>query len=62
MSNALEYRQRAVEQRLAADSSMLRMVRLKHLNAARRWNFLAEEIERCERGMLNQAGQPQIFR
>lgn len=62
MSNAPEYRQRAIEQRRAADSTILHMVRLKHLHAAERWDFLAEEIERCERGMLNLANQQQIFR
>ncbi len=63
MSNALEYRQRAIEQRRAADSTMLHMVRLKHLSAAERWDYLAEEVERCERGMLNFADQRQeIFR
>jgi len=63
MSNALEYRQRAIEQRRAADSTMLQMVRLKHLSAAERWDYLAEQIEWCERGMLNLTNQgQQIFR
>lgn len=53
MSDAFEYRQRAAQQRNAADSCNLPMVRDKFERAAERWEFLAEEIERCERGLLN---------
>jgi len=53
MSDAPEYRERAVEQRKAAQACNLPMVREKLIRAAERWDFLAEEIERCERGLLN---------
>ncbi|MCB2073832.1 MAG: hypothetical protein H6917_18730 [Novosphingobium sp.] len=46
MAHPREYRQRAEEQRQAAASSDLRMVRLMHKKAADRWENLAEEFER----------------
>ena len=43
-----EYLERAFEQRQAADASDLPMVKLKHYEAAERWEKLAAEAERTE--------------
>ena len=62
MGAATDYRQFATEQRNAAETAPLPMVRLKHLSAAERWECLAEQIERCERGMLNLSdGAQELF-
>ena len=61
MTDAIEYRMRATEQRKAAETTSLPMVREKFRLAAERWDFLAEEIERCERGMLNWPGGQASF-
>ncbi len=46
MSNAAEYRDFAEQQREAAQTSALPLVRIRHLEAAQRWDRLAEETER----------------
>jgi hypothetical protein len=56
MSQAAEYRQLATQQRHAAAASNLPRVRSLYEQAAERWDYLAEEIERCERGLLNMIG------
>jgi hypothetical protein len=48
MDSPVEYRRRADQQRMAATSARLPMVRLMHKKAADRWEHLASEIERTE--------------
>lgn len=48
MAFALEYREFAMQQLNAAHAAALPMVRQRHLQAAERWQQLAEEHERFE--------------
>lgn len=48
MAFALEYREYADQQLKAAHSAALPLVRQRHLQAAERWQQLAEEHERFE--------------
>jgi hypothetical protein len=48
MGMALDYRMLAQDHRRQADATPLRMVRLKHLSAAEKFEILAAEVERFE--------------
>ena len=48
MACANEYRDFAAQQRQEAEACALPLARQRHLNAARRWESLAEETERFE--------------
>jgi len=48
MGVAFDYRKLAEDERRAADETTLLMVRLKHLNAAERWEAMAADLERCD--------------
>lgn len=48
MACSSEYRENAAQQREAAASTDLPMVKLRLLEAAERWDQLADEVERYE--------------
>ncbi len=48
MACSVEYRDLAAQQRSEAEAAQLPQVRSRHLDAAKRWEILAEELERFE--------------
>ena len=61
MSNATEYRDFAEQQRQAARNCALPLVRSRHLEAAQRWECLAEETERFEVRSFRQPGMELFY-
>ena len=61
MGMALDYRLLAANQRRQADATTLVMVRLKHLEAAEKFELLAEEFERFEAMPAADPRQDYIF-
>jgi hypothetical protein len=61
MACALEYREFAEQQLSAARSAQLPLVRQRHLQAAERWQQLADEQERFELPALPKLRQEYFF-